>query len=116
MLSARSLISYAKEEHDQYTFHLSKTDTRKCIMREAADVQDDNALFYQTMCVLHDSNIEPPQKETALPDLQDEIFYVDFNGIFDRGNSPKMMERQKKAEAMFRPEGVTLDFGNGAYR
>ena len=116
MLSARSLISYAREEHDQYTFHLSKTDTRKCIMREAADEQDDNALFYQTMCVLHGSNIEPPQSETVLSNLQDVTFYVDFNGIFDRGNSPKMMERQKKAEAMFRPEGVTLDFGNGAHR
>ena len=116
MLSARSLISYARAENNQYTFHLSKPDTRKCIMREAADEQDDNALFYQTMCVLHGSNIEPPQSETALCDLQDVIFYVDFNGIFDRGNSPKMMERQKKAEAMFRPDGVTLDFGNGAHR
>ena len=93
MLSARSLISYARAENNQYTFYLSKTDTRKCILREAADEQDDNALFYQTMCVLHGSNIEPPQSETALYDLQDVIFYVDFNGIFDRGNSPKMMER-----------------------
>ena len=116
MLSARSLISYAREEHDQYTFHLSKTDTRKCIMREAADVQDDNALFYQTMCVLNGCNIEPPQSESAHPDLQDVILYVDFNGIFDRGSSPKMMERQKKAEAMFHPDGVTLDFGSGAHR
>ena len=116
MLSARSLISYAREENNQYTFHLSKTDTRKCILRDASDEQDDNALFYQTMCVLNCCNIEPPQSETALPDLQDVIFYVDFNGIFDRGNSPKMMERQKKAEAMFRPEGVTLDFGNGTHR
>ena len=116
ILSARSLISYAREENNQYTFHLSKPDTRKCIMREAADEQDDNAMFYQTMCVLHGGNIEPPQSETALCDLQDVIFYADFNGIFDRGNSPKMMERQKKAEAMFRPEGVTLDFGNGAQR
>lgn len=111
MLSARSLISYTREENNQYTFHLSKTGTRKCIMREAADEQDDNALFYQTMCVLHGSNIEPPQSKTALCDLQDVIFYVDFNGIFDRGNSPKMLERQKKAEAMFRPDGVTSTSG-----
>ena len=27
-----------------------------------------------------------------------------------------MLERQKKAEAMFRPEGIMLDFGNGAHR
>ena len=91
-------------------------DTRKCIMRDAADEQDDNALFYQTMCVLKRQNIEPPKSEAALADLQDVIFYVDFNGIFDRGSSPKMLERQNKAEAMFRPEGITLDFGNGAHR
>ena len=85
-------------------------------MRDAADEQDDNALFYQTMCVLKKQNIEPPKSENALVDLQDVIFYVDFNGIFDRGSSPKMLERQKKAEAMFRPEGIMLDFGNGAHR
>ena len=105
-LSARAIISYARLENEQYTFQLNTIDTRKCIMRE----------FYQTMCVLKKQNIEPSKSEIALSDLQDVIFYVDFNGIFDRGSSPKMMERQKKAEAMFRPEGVTLDFGNGAHR
>ena len=116
MLSARAIISYARLENEQYCFQLNTIDTRKCIMRDAADEQDDNALFYQTMCVLKKQNIEPSKSEIALSDLQDVIFYVDFNGIFDRGSSPKMMERQKKAEAMFRPEGVTLDFGNGAHR
>ena len=116
MLSARAIISYARLENEQYTFQLNTIDTRKCIMRDAADEQDDNALFYQTMCVLKKQNIEPPKSENALVDLQDVIFYVDFNGIFDRGSSPKMLERQKKAEAMFRPEGIMLDFGNGAHR
>ena len=116
MLSARAIISYARLENEQYSFRLNTIDTRKCIMRDAADEQDDNALFYQTMCVLKKQNIEPPKSEIALTDLQDVIFYVDFNGIFDRGSSPKMLERQKKAESMFRPEGITLDFGNGAHR
>ena len=92
MLSARAIISYARLENEQYTFQLNTIDTRK------------------------GSNIEPPKSEIALTDLQDVIFYVDFNGIFDRGSSPKMLERQKKAESMFRPEGITLDFGNGAHR
>ena len=115
-LSARAIISYARLENERYCFHLNTIDTRKCILRDAADEQEDNALFYQTMCVLNGSNIEPPKSEIALTDLQDVIFYVDFNGIFDRGSSPKMLERQKKAESMFRPEGITLDFGNGAHR
>ena len=116
MLSARAIISYARLENEQYTFQLNTIDTRKCIMRDAADEQDDNALFYQTMCVLKKQNTDPPKSENALVDLQDVIFYVDFNGIFDRGSSPKILERQKKAEAMFRPEGIMLDFGNGAHR
>ena len=99
MLSARAIISYARLENEQYSFRLNTIDTRKCIMRDAADEQDDNALFYQTMCVLKKQNIEPPKSEAALADLQDVIFYVDFNGIFDRGSSPKMLERQKKAES-----------------
>ena len=59
MLSARAIISYARLENEQYCFQLNTIDTRKCIMRDAADEQDDNALFYQTMCVLKKQNIEP---------------------------------------------------------
>ena len=42
---------------------------------------------------------------------------MDFSGIFDRsGARKKHLIRQEKARALFRPEGVSLDFGSGAHR
>ena len=66
------------------------------------------------MCVLRGNDYEEPD-DVLLPDLADAIFYMDFSGIFDSGVTPKIMERQRKAEAMFRPEGVCLDFGTGEH-
>ena len=112
-LSARAILSYAQAEDDQYIFRLSRKATEKCKVYGAAHEQDDNALFYQIMCVLRGDGFITPRKQQVIPDLADVIFYVDFGGIFDRSGSNKYLERQKKAEAMFRPEGITLDFGTG---
>lgn len=44
------------------------------------------------------------------------IGYVDFSGIFDRNAAQKRHAIwQKKAESMFGPEGITLDFGTGPH-
>lgn len=116
-LSARAIISYAKEQTaDVYAFHLNRQTTEKCYVRGAAHEQEDNALFYQIMCVLNDGPVTLPTEQKVIQDLSDVICYVDFSGIFDRGGSKKYLDRQKKAEAMFRPEGITLDFGSGKHR
>ena len=112
-LSARAILSYARSEDDRYIFRLSSKATEKCKVYGAAHEQDDNALFYQIMCVLRGDGFVIPRKQQVIPDLADVIFYVDFGGIFDRSGSNKYLERQKKAEDMFRPEGITLDFGRG---
>ena len=52
-LSARAVISYSREQDGTYTFHLSAAETEKCKSSSAPHEQDDNALFYQIMCVLH---------------------------------------------------------------
>ena len=52
-LSARAVISYGREQDGAYTFHLSAAEAEKCKSRSAPHEQDDNALFYQIMCVLH---------------------------------------------------------------
>lgn len=44
-------------------------------------------------------------------DLENIIFFMDFSGIFNCGNSDKAALRQKKVEAMFLSEGIALDFG-----
>ena len=42
---------------------------------------------------------------------------MDFDRVFDRSAASKKQRlRQEKARAMFRPEGVGLDFGSGPYR
>ena len=110
-LSARLMIGYARQENDgQYTFCLSEGATRKCIL-PGTEAQEDSALFYQIMRQMNlDASFDD---HTLCTELEDVIFYMDFSGIFDRSNSDKAVLRQKKVEAMFMPNGITLDFGNG---
>ena len=116
-LSARAVISYGREQDGAYTFRLSAAETEKCKSLSAPHEQDDNALFYQIMCVLHGDAFTRTPDGQLVTDLSDIIFYMDFSGIFDRsGARKKHLIRQEKAKALFRPEGVSLDFGSGPHR
>ena len=116
-LSARAVMSYATEKDGTYTFNLSASATEKCRSRTATHEQDSNALFFQTMCVLRDDGYAESTDGKLIPDLSDAIFYMDFAGVFDRSAANKKQRvRQEKARAMFRPEGVGLDFGSGPHR
>ena len=116
-LSARAVISYGRQQDGTYTFHLSAAETEKCKSLSTPHEQDDNALFYQIMCVLHGDAFTGRPGGQLVTDLSDIIFYMDFSGIFDRsGVRKKHLIRQEKAKALFRPEGVSLDLGSGAHR
>lgn len=116
-LSARAVISYGRQQDGTYTFHLSAAETEKCKSLSAPHEQDDNALFYQIMCVLHGDAFTRTPDGQLVTDLSDIIFYMDFSGIFDRSGARKNhLIRQEKAKALFRPEGVSLDFGPGPHR
>ena len=116
-LSARAVISYGIEQGGTYTFRLSVAETEKCKVLTAPHEQEDNALFYQIMCVLHGDAFTGALNDRLVTDLSDVIFYMDFSGIFDRrGTQKKYLVRQKKTKALFRPEGVSLDFGSGPHR
>ena len=116
-LSARAVISYGRQQDGTYTFHLSAAETEKCKSLSAPHEQDDNALFYQIMCVLHGDAFTGAPEGQLVTDLSDVIFYMDFSGIFDRSGARKNhLIRQEKAKALFRPEGVSLDFGSGPHR
>lgn len=66
------------------------------------------------MCAIHNYEYTAPTEDTVIEDLYDVIAYVDFKGIFDRDDTnPKVALRQKKAESMFRSQGIKLDFGKG---
>ena len=115
-LSARAVMSYAVSEDGQYTFHLSRTATEKCKIREASHEQESNALFFQIMCELRGNEYQERSDGQIILDLSDLIFYMDFERIFDRSGTKKnQLFRQQKAEAMFRPESIGLDFGSGEH-
>lgn len=106
-LSARALISHAEERDGVYRVRLDHAATEKCFVSGAAHEQEDNALFYQIMCVLRGDRL--------VFDLSDAIFYMNFEHIFDRnGQQKKYGLRQQKAKNLFRPEGIALGLGSGA--
>lgn len=88
-LSARAVISYGRQQDGTYTFHLSAAETEKCKSLSAPHEQDDNALFYQIMCVLHGDAFTRTPDGQLVTDLSDIIFYMDFSGIFDRERCQK---------------------------
>ena len=116
-LSARTLMSYAREENGVYTFQLNRTATDHCKIPGAKHEQDDCAMFFQLLCQLRGDRYRERAEDTCITDLADVIFYMDFSGIFDRRGSNRTQQlRREKARDMFRPDGVTLDFGNGPHR
>lgn len=117
-LSVQAMLSYAQPiGDDQYAFSLTPAQTKEVIMGDGETWQEDNAIFFQTMCVLHGSEYEQPTEDALLSDLSDVLLYLDFKGIFDRdAGNPKVALMQKKTESMFRPEGITLNFGQGDAR
>ena len=116
-LSARAVMSYAVAEGEQYMFHLGRTATEKCKIKAASHEQDSNALFFQIMCEMCGNAYRERSDGQLISDLSDIIFYMDYEHIFDRSGTRKtQLLRQQKAEAMFRPEGIGLDFGSGEHR
>lgn len=117
-LSASALMAYAQESAESgYAFTLNTKATEKCKVLTALHEQQDCALFFQAMCVLHGDDYQMPSEDKLVNDLSDVICYVDFSNIFDRNAAQnRHAVRQKKAESMFRPEGITLDFGAGPHR
>lgn len=117
-LSARSVMRRAAVNNDGgYSYALGEDATLRCVSFSAPEVQDDCALFFQIMSALHGDGFTVPSDVEVVTDLADIIFYMDFSGIFDRnGDRKKYSDLHKQAEAMFRPEGIALDFGMGMRR
>lgn len=113
LLSAKTILSYAKEEGGAVTIALNRDATRRCVVSDRQE-QEENALFFQIQCALHGDGFTPTEEPGVVEDLSAVLCYVDFSGIFDRnGASPRVARLQALAEALFRPEGVTLDLGDG---
>ena len=115
-LSARAVMSYAAERDGVYTFALSRSATEHCRVPDAKHEQDSCAMFHQLMYQLHGKGWRE-RGEEKITALSDVLFYMDFAGIFDRrGTGKAQMVRREKVRDMFRPQGITLDFGGGPCR
>lgn len=115
-LSARAVMSYAVERGGAYTFSLDRIATNHCKVPGARHEQDGCAMFHQLMFQLCGKRWKEAEEE-KITELADVLFYMDFAGIFDRNGSGKTQQtRREKARNMFRPEGITLDFGSGPHR
>ena len=104
-ISALSLLSSAVKQDDGWRFHFDATDPSKEYLVELSE-QDDCMMFYQAMAVLYGS------EDTTSPcdRLSDVFVYIDFSGVFDRRPVGRVAELQKKAECLFRPEGIEIAF------
>ncbi|MBR3995602.1 MAG: hypothetical protein IKI97_10025 [Clostridia bacterium] len=106
-ISALDIISSSKEKNGEYSFYFDTTELSKEYMVKET-LQDDCPIFYQAMFILKGEKFNT---SVICEDLRDVFVYIDFSGIFDRKPIGKVLEWQKKAEYMFKPEGITLNFG-----
>ena len=73
-------------------------------------MQDDCPMFHQARQILKGG---PERKEQDV--LSDVFVYIDFSGIFDRRAVGRVAELQKRAEWMFRPEGIPMNLQTRFY-
>ena len=106
-ISAQSIIASARPKDGGYSFYFDTTDVSKEYLVEDT-LQDDCPIFYQAMLVLGEA---PDNEGWESEKLRDVFVYIDFSGIFDRKPAGRVLEYQNIAEYMFRPEGITLNFG-----
>ena len=106
-ISALDIISSSKEKNGEYSFYFDTTELSKEYMVKET-LQDDCPIFYQAMFILKGEKFNT---SVICEDLRDVFVYIDFSGIFDRKPIGKVLEWQKKAEYMFKPEGITLNLG-----
>lgn len=113
LLSAKTILSYAKEEGGTVTIALNRDATRRCVVSGRQE-QEENALFFQIQCALQGDGFAFPKEPGVIEDLSAVLCYVDFSGIFDRSPAlPRVARLHALAEELFRPKGVTLDLGDG---
>ncbi len=116
-LSARAVMSYAHEEDGIYRYDLNPKAVDQCLVSSASHEQDSNALFFQILSEIHGRRFRETVTDDVNEELSEIIFYMNFQKVFDtRGLRQREINRQKKAECMFRPEGITLNFGSGSHR
>lgn len=114
-LSVQAMLSYAKpNDQGTYSFALTPAQTKSVIMGNGDTWQEDNAIFFQAMCILRGEKYKEPTSNTLISDLADVILYLDFKGIFDRdADNPKAALMQKKDRSHVFPGGDYIELRSG---
>ena len=113
-LSVRKMLGYAKPDGDSFILSLGQATAQSCMKGTGSD-KAENALFLQILSVLNISLENSDSKASKA--LSEVIFYADFTRIFDRTSASSYYTLlRRKAEALFRPEGILVDFGSGSHR
>lgn len=114
-IPAVTLVQNARQTADgAYAFSLDLSEQASRASYQET-VQTDCPIFCQILCILK----ERGRLQITLPEerkLFSHIAYIDFKGIYDRNRRGRNAEMQNIADHMFRPEGISLDFGEGARR
>lgn len=111
--SARTLLSEATKTEDGFKFHfdIEAASNSHAITKT---VQSDCGMYRQLYLALHGK--EPGNSFDESDALLQAIIYLDFTGVFDRHPVGWVKELQRRAEWMFRPEGIQIDFGKETFR
>lgn len=105
-IKAAALLACAQEdEHGNVSFSFNTADhSRETFFQWT--MQDDCPMFYLASELIREKKL--PTYGFGDDILADVFVYVDFTGVFDRKPVGKIAELQRKAEWMFRPEGIEL--------
>ena len=64
-LSVKAMLSYAKPtDQGTYSFALTPAQTKSIIMGDGDTWQEDNAIFFQAMCILRGEKYRQPTSDT----------------------------------------------------
>lgn len=112
-ISARTLLSEGEKTAEGYCFFFNM-EAPSNSMAISKTRQNDCGMFRQLFWALHGA--APKDWNEDSDSLLHALIYLDFSGIFDRPPVGWVKELRERAEQLFSPEGVMVDFGRDRYR
>lgn len=112
-IAAITVLVNGRQVKDGWYIMLDRQDSSTRFLVEMTQ-QEDCPIFHQAICVLEELGESfNLQKETVLSEV---FVYLDFQNIFSVSQNERQKELAAKAESLFAPEGITINFGRGQNR